>query len=85
VNIRRLVEEVTWLVGVEVNLNSEVVFLKNIAADVPETFVSDYRRLKQVLINLIRNSVKFTRKGRIVLQVQKKRIVYSKNDEIVAI
>ena len=37
---------------------------------VPVTFYSDYQRLKQILINLLRNSVKFCSAGRISIQVR---------------
>ena len=53
-------EEVIQLVCVEVDLNPKVKFMSHIDPDVPETLISDYRRLKQVIINLLRNSVKFT-------------------------
>lgn len=38
------------------------------SADMPEIIVSDERRLKQVLINLISNALKFTSIGQISVQ-----------------
>lgn len=40
-----------------------------IEPDVPETLVSDVTRLRQVLLNLINNAIKFTEKGEVVLTV----------------
>jgi len=38
--------------------------------DIPKNFVTDEQRLKQILINLLRNSIKFTAKGIIRLGVR---------------
>jgi two-component system sensor histidine kinase/response regulator len=44
-------------------------FLAHVASDVPERLVGDPLRLGQVLTNLVNNSVKFTERGEIHLQV----------------
>ena len=46
VPLRQLLEEVIQLVCVEVDLNPKVQFMSHIDPDVPETLISDYRRLK---------------------------------------
>jgi len=45
----------------------ELLFHKE--ADVPRFIVNDEKRLKQILVNLINNAIKFTLKGEIVLNI----------------
>jgi signal transduction histidine kinase len=42
----------------------------DVAHDIPDTLIGDPGRLRQVVLNLIGNSIKFTREGEVVLQVE---------------
>jgi PAS domain S-box-containing protein len=42
----------------------------DIAADVPETLVGDESRLRQILVNLVSNAIKFTDRGEVVVSVR---------------
>jgi PAS domain S-box-containing protein len=76
VNITELLDQVVDLIRYEANLKNLKLNL-TVEKDVPKYIWTDYIRLKQVLINLMSNAVKFTEKGSIDLSLT----VYKKIDE----
>ena len=69
-DIRMLISEIIELFKIQVtSKNAELV--RNISYNIPETLVSDHRRIRQILINLIGNSLKFLKKtkGKITIEV----------------
>lgn len=70
-NLRDLVEEVLSLFGGKVS-NLPVELLYDFDKEVPIEVKGDSLRLRQVLINLIGNAIKFTEEGEILLKVERR-------------
>lgn len=80
-NINELLTQVIDLILYESNQKKLILEL-NIAPDVPNYFWVDTVRLKQILINLLANAVKFTEKGSIKLNVALLKKIDANNDSI---
>lgn len=66
---RMAVENVTEIISAQAQ-QKDIELLCHISPDVPKYLIGDSPRLKQVLVNIIGNSVKFTEKGEIVVDIQ---------------
>lgn len=70
-NLRQAVEEVLDMFAGRIARNG-LDLIYQIAEDLPAQIITDSLRLKQVLINLIGNAVKFTHEGEVFLDIQLK-------------
>lgn len=67
-SIRKCVQEATVCFSV-IAKQKKLDYHVNVAPDVPETIKSDPLRLRQVLVNLISNAIKFTQRGSVRVDV----------------
>jgi HAMP domain-containing protein/CheY-like chemotaxis protein len=61
--------------------DKKLEYLIKIESNVPETIVTDVKRLQQILKNLLSNAFKFTEKGRVLLLIRKAAHEWSKDNE----
>src|ERR1035437_3472890 len=67
-DIRELVDKVAEMMGVHAH-EKHLELAGHVAADVPHNLVGDPLRLRQVMVNLLSNALKFTELGEIALSV----------------
>jgi signal transduction histidine kinase len=68
-DLRESVRVVMDIIGVKANLKPSLHLHAWVAPDVPPVIYADERRLRQVLLNLLDNAVKFTARGEVELRV----------------
>ncbi|MGP8246861.1 MAG: response regulator [Bryobacteraceae bacterium] len=68
-DLRRVVEEVAELLGTRAD-DHRVDLVVSYPASLPHRFVGDEGRIRQVLTNLVGNSVKFTDRGHVLIAVE---------------
>lgn len=66
---RTLLRDISNLFRPQIN-NKKLELVVNVAADVPEILTGDAGRLRQILLNLVGNAVKFTEQGRITISLE---------------
>ena len=76
----KLQEEISWVIKVLEfkSKDRNIELLSEIDPEVPKIFCTEPRRLKQILINLVGNSIKFTFEGHVKINVSTIHI----NDEL---
>jgi len=68
-NLRESLEETVRTFGVRAGAKG-LELVCDIRSSVPEAIIGDEKRLRQVLVNLLGNAVKFTERGEVVVQVE---------------
>ncbi|KXS22285.1 hypothetical protein M427DRAFT_50619 [Gonapodya prolifera JEL478] len=71
IEIRGLCEAVMATFRAAVLANKSLKLSLDVSPDIPTTVLADGPRLRQILLNLVGNSLKFTEKGHVLLRVRK--------------
>jgi signal transduction histidine kinase len=66
----KFLQVITSIIRVKAEQKAELRFVCDLAPDLPEAIRADERRLRQVLLNLLDNAVKFTDRGQVLLRVR---------------
>ncbi len=79
--LRQLVQEI-WLIGTKQAEAKNLEFIVDMEETLPEYLMGDALHTKQVILNLISNAVKYTKEGKIILEVrqEERQISFSVKD-----
>jgi len=69
-NLVQCVEEVFVLLSASASIKN-IELIHEVDPNIPKFIISDLNRLKQILLNLVNNAIKFTNAGEVVLTVRK--------------
>lgn len=69
VDLPKLLDEIETLMSVRI-LDKGLTFEVKVLADLPQRITVDLTKLRQVLINLIANAIKYTEEGGVILKVE---------------
>lgn len=68
-NFRMAVENITQILSAQAH-RKDIELLCHINPDVPKYLIGDSTQLKQIMVNIIGNAIKFTEKGKIIVDVR---------------
>lgn len=83
-NLEELLSDIINMISIRV-MDRQIEFLVDIKPEVPDLLYGDSKRLRQIFINILNNSVKYTKEGYIYLMVDAETIAPNKINLKVAV
>ncbi len=74
-SLRKLIDTTVTQFNLDIS-NKNLEFEVNIDPKLPDLFIGDKNKIKQVLINIIINAIKFTQIGKIVMQISSGKVAF---------
>lgn len=78
INVNKLIDNCLKIMEKKVK-DKKIVLTSSINNDVPKIIYSDKDKIKQILLNLLSNSIKFTKVGSIIISVSVDKVITVKN------
>ncbi|OQP57173.1 hypothetical protein A3860_11460 [Niastella vici] len=75
-----VIEETVDILSIKAQ-EKDIELICNIDPQIPTQFLGDAVRIRQILVNLIGNAIKFTLKGEVFITVRQESALYEKNDK----
>jgi len=77
-NLKQITKETIELLTIKAKEQSNE-FISEVSKEIPEFYYGDPLRIKQVITNLLNNSLKFTENGKVTLRVEQKSVIGNKH------
>ncbi len=84
INLERIIEDIGILMATDANERGLQLFI-SYDPNLPSMYISDASRIRQIVMNLVSNAIKFTHLGHVCLTVERSPITLNQSDNMIAV